>query len=232
MRIHAIAIDDEPPALKVIEVFCRDIDFLDLQKTFTRTDEAQKYLRKFPVDLLFLDIQMPSLSGIDLYKSIEQDTMVIFTTAFGEYAVEGFNLQALDYLLKPFTRERFAQAVHKAKDYFRHSRSTGTAEQDHLYLRADYSLKKIPFAEIRYIEGLDDYVRIHLAAQKPLVARMTMKAIMEKLPAAQFIRVHRSYIVPLKAIKQVRNKVITIDDTEITIGSSYEEAFSERFRQP
>lgn len=230
MKINAIAIDDEPPSLKVIEVFCRDFDFIDLQKTFTRTDEAQKYLRKYPVDLLFLDIQMPSLSGIELYKSIEQDTMVIFTTAFSEYAVEGFNLKALDYLLKPFTRERFAQAAGKARDHFRHLKQTPGDDQDCLYLRADYSLKKIPFSDILYIEGLDDYIRIWMEGRKPLVARMTMKAVMEKLPARYFIRVHRSYIVPFKAIQQVRNKVISVGDMDITIGSSYEEAFFEKFR--
>lgn len=230
MKINAIAIDDEPPSLKVIEVFCRDFDFIELQKTFTRTDEAQKYLRKYPVDLLFLDIQMPSLSGIELYKSIEQDTMVIFTTAFSEYAVEGFNLKALDYLLKPFTRERFAQAADKARDHFRHLKQTAGDDQDCLYLRADYSLKKIPFSDILYIEGLDDYIRIWMEGRKPLVARMTMKAVMEKLPARHFIRVHRSYIVPFRAIQQVRNKVISIGDMDITIGSSYEEAFFEKFR--
>lgn len=228
--ITAIALDDEPPALKVVETFCASFDFLQLQKTFTRTDEALKYVRKYPVDLLFLDIQMPSLSGIDFFKSVEQSTMVIFTTAYSEYAVEGFNLNAVDYLLKPFTIERFAQAVHKAKDYASYLKQTANADNDFLFIRADYSLLKLPFSDILYIEGLDDYIKIHLNQQKPVVARMTMKAVMEKLPAKEFVRVHRSYIVPLKAIRQVRNKVITIGKTEIAIGSSFEEGFFEKFK--
>jgi DNA-binding LytR/AlgR family response regulator len=181
--ITAIAIDDEPPALKVIETLCAAFDFITLQKTFTRTDEALKHLRKYPVDLLFLDIQMPSLSGIDLYKSIEQQTMVIFTTAFSEYAVEGFNLNAVDYLLKPFTPERFAQAVNKAAEYIRYTRQHNTPESEYLFIRADYNLYKITITDIDYIEGLDDYIRIHLQQQKPVVARMTMKHILEKLEA-------------------------------------------------
>lgn len=228
--ITAIAIDDEPPALKVIETFAADFDFLALQKTFTRTDEALKYVRKYPVDLLFLDIQMPSLSGIDFFKSVEQQTMVIFTTAFSEYAVEGFNLNAVDYLLKPFTRDRFAQAVNKANDYARYLKQNTNTENDFLFIRADYSLLKLPFADILFIEGLDDYIKIHLSGQKPVVARMTMKNVLEKLPAKDFVRVHRSYIVPLKGIRQVRNKLITVGDMEIAIGSSFEEAFFAKFK--
>lgn len=229
--ITAIAIDDEPPALKIIEAFCAAHDFLSFQKTFTRTDEALKYVRKYPVDLLFLDIQMPSLSGIDFYKSVAQNTLVIFTTAYSEYAVEGFNLNAVDYLLKPFTPERFAQAVHKAGDYAGYLKQNTGTEHDYLFIRADYSLLKLPFADILYIEGLDDYIRIHLQHQKPVVARMTMKALIEKLPAKDFVRVHRSYIVPLRGIRHVRNKVITIADTEITIGSSFEETFFEKLKE-
>jgi len=229
--ITAIAIDDEPPALRVIETFCAAFDFIALQKTFTRTDEAMKYVRKYPVDLLFLDIQMPSLSGIDFYKAVEQHTMVIFTTAFSEYAVEGFNLNAVDYLLKPFTRERFAQAVHKANDYANYLKQSNKTGNDYLFIRADYSLLKIACSDILYIEGLDDYIRIHLSQQKPVVARMTMKALLEKLPANDFVRVHRSFIIPWKGIRQVRNKIISIGDTEIAIGSSFEEAFFEKFKR-
>lgn len=228
--ITALAIDDEPPALKVVSTFCRDFDFIDLQRTFTGTEEALRYLRKYPVDLLFLDIQMPSQSGIDLYKTIQQQTMVIFTTAYSEYAVEGFDLQAIDYLLKPFTRDRFAQAVHKARDYYHHLMHTGTAGEAYLFIRADYSLLKIAHADILYIEGLDDYVKIYLLGQKPVVARMTLKALTEKLPAHDFLRVHRSYIVSLKQVAQVRNKTISVGDAEIPVGSSYEPAFFDRFR--
>ena len=221
--IKAIAIDDEPPALKLIENFCSDVNFIDLQKTFTSPADALKYLAKFPVDLLFLDINMPSLSGIDLYKEVKQDTMAIFTTAHSQYAVEGFNLNAIDFLLKPFTFERFTQAVNKANEfYFYQNPGLGPAQQ-FLFVRADYSLIKIPIADILYIEGLDDYLKIHLHNQKMIVTRMTMKSILDKLPAKDFIRVHRSFIVSFNRIESVRNKSIVIASTEIPIGASYEE---------
>jgi len=221
--IQAIAIDDEPPALKVIESFCREVNFIELQKTFTSPRDALKYLAKFPVDLLFLDINMPSLSGIDLYKEVKQDTMAIFTTAHSEHAVEGFNLNAVDFLLKPFTTERFVQAVNKANDFYQFQHpGLGSAPQ-FLFVRADYSLIKIPIADILFIEGLDDYLKIHIHNQKMVVARMTMKAILDKLPANEFIRVHRSFIISFSRIGSMRNKSIIISGTEIPIGASYEE---------
>lgn len=228
--IKAIAIDDEPPALKVIESFCSHAENLELQKTFTSPNEALKYLRKFPVDLIFLDINMPSITGIDFYKSLERETMVIFTTAYSEYAVEGFNLNAVDYLLKPFTQERFQQAIKKASDFYLYSRQLpGTVNQS-LYIRADYSLIKINFSEIVLIESLDDYLKIYLTNDKIIVARMTMKSMVEKLPVIEFIRVHRSFIVPFNKISHVRNKIITIYNKEIPIGGNYEEAFFKVFK--
>jgi DNA-binding LytR/AlgR family response regulator len=227
--ITAIAIDDEPPALKVVENFCAPHAFISLQKTFTRPDEALKHLRKFPVDLLFLDIQMPSLSGIDFYRSVQQETMVIFTTAYSEYAVEGFNLNAVDYLLKPFSPERFLQAINKANDYFNYQRSTDVVENKYLFVRADYSLQKINISDILYIEGLDDYLKIFLHNQKTVVARMTMKSILERLPPNEFVRVHRSYIIPFSRIENVRNKVVSIAGQKISVGNSFEENFFKRF---
>lgn len=227
--INAIAIDDEPRALSVLENFCSKIDFIQLQKTFTKPTEAIRHLRENPVDLLFLDINMPSVSGIDLYKRFRNNVLVIFTTAHSEFAVEGFNLNALDYLLKPFTFERFQQAVNKAKQHL----SKGAGDDDagkHFFVRADYSFIKIIFSDILYIEGLDDYLRIHLASRKAVVARYTMKSILEKLPAENFIRVHRSYIIPLDRIISVRNRTITIENAEIPIGASYEENFFKVFK--
>lgn len=228
--ITAIAIDDEPPALKVMELFCKEVDFIDLQKTFTGTEEAARHLKKFPVDLLFLDIQMPSISGIDFYKSIEQHTMVIFTTAFSEYAIEGFNLSAIDYLLKPFTRERFRQAAQKANDYAAYLKQNHQAAAEDLFIRADYTLHKIALNDIVLIEGLDDYVKIQLEHQKPIVARMTLKSLIEKLPEKDFMRVHRSFIVAIKKVHQIRNKVIYIGEHKINIGQSFEAGVFERFR--
>jgi DNA-binding LytR/AlgR family response regulator len=228
--INAIAIDDEPLALKVIENFCEKVDFIMLQKTFNKPSEALKYLNKFPVDLLFLDINMPSVNGIEFYREMKQNTMVIFTTAYTEYAVEGFNLNAVDYILKPFTLERFMLAVNKANDFLNYQTQKENTSQ-FLFIRADYSLLKINMAHIVYIEGLDDYLKIHLENQKTVVTRLTMKALLEKLPAKNFIRVHRSYIIPLERIESVRNKNILIGGKEIPIGNSYEETFFKHFKE-
>lgn len=227
--IKAIALDDEPPALDVIESFCSLTDEIDLVKTFTRDDEAMKYLSNFPVDLLFLDINMPSISGIDFKKGLKADTMVIFTTAYSEFAVEGFNLNAVDYLLKPFTPERFLQAVEKAKAYYQILHQNALSKPEYISIRAEYSLVNVALTDIIFIEGLDDYLKIHLRDQKPLLPRMTLKALMEKLPQSDFVRVHRSYIVPLAKIESVRNRLIFINGEEIPIGTSYESRFYEVF---
>jgi len=224
--IKALAIDDEPLALNVIENFCSQLDYIELQKTFTKPNEALKHLKKFPVDLLFLDIHMPSLTGIDFYKNIEQNTLVIFCTAHGQYAVEGFNLNALDYLLKPFTFDRFKQATEKARDYFSINDNQKT---QHIFIRADYSLQKIMLDDIICIEALDDYLKIYITNQKTIVARITMKAILEKLPKTDFLRVHRSFIVPIKKVESLRNKTLQLGEKKIPVGNSYEEDVLKHF---
>jgi DNA-binding LytR/AlgR family response regulator len=221
--MKAIALDDEPPALEILQNFCTDITYIDLQKTFTKSEDAFKYLKKYPVDVLFLDINMPAISGIDFYKKLPHKTMVIFTTAYSEYAVEGFTLSATDYILKPFSFPRFQQAVEKAWTQWKLQNQN--PEQQYLFIRADYSLIKIPFSDILFIESLDDYLKIYIQNQKTVVARMTLKAILQKLPAPEFIRVHRSYIVPISKIEKVRNKIIYINQHEIPVSVSYETAF-------
>lgn len=219
--IKAIAIDDEPLALKIIEHFCKQVDFIELEKTFTKTDEALRHLKKFPVDLLFLDIQMPGKNGIDFYRQLDNEIMVIFTTAYSEYAVEGFNIKALDYLLKPFSQERFLQAAERAKKELQGRKNT--VEHNHLLIRADYKLHRIEFDDIMLIEGLDDYIRIHLKNKTVITARLSMKGILEKLPQSLFIRVHRSYIIPIKKVKTLYNKTIQIEDFVIPIGDTYKD---------
>lgn len=227
--IRAIAIDDEPPALKVIEKFCNDSGFIELQKTFTQPQEALKYLKKYPVDLLFLDIQMPSVNGVEWYKSLNTGITVIFTTAYSEYAVEGFNVNAIDYLLKPYTYERFLHAAQKAQSLLQ-SKTGPTASGSSLLIRADYALLKINYDSIQFIEGLDDYLKIHLTDGKPVVVRMTMKNMLEKLPADQFARPHKSFIVSLNKIESIRNKTITICEKQIPIGNRFEEDFLKKFQ--
>jgi DNA-binding LytR/AlgR family response regulator len=229
--IKAIALDDEPPALQVITKFCSKIDFINLEKTFSKTEEALDFINEQTVDLIFLDINMPSVSGIDFYKKIPYKAMVIFTTAYSEHAIEAFNLHAIDYLLKPFTFDRFFEAAEKANEYFGFINQSINPKEKHLLIRSGYSLIKINIDDILFIESLDDYLKIHINQQKPVVARLTMKALSEKLPADIFMRVHRSYIVALPRIEKLRNKVITISGTEIPVGNSYEAAFMAQFHQ-
>ncbi len=221
--IRAIAIDDEPLPLEIIESYCAKTELVTLERTFTKVNEAQKYLRKFPVDLLFLDIHMPKMSGIEFYKSIEQTTMVIFTTAHSQYALDGFNLKAIDFLLKPYSFDRFLSAVIKANEYYNYQNQKDTAKPQYIYVRADYSLVKIAFSEIRYIESLGDYICIYLDNNKRVTTRMTMKSVYEKLSPNDFIRVHRSYIVPISGIENLKGKTMIVYGKEIPIGNLYED---------
>lgn len=230
--MNCVALDDEPLGLEIIQTFCEKFAFLQLQKSFTNPAEAGRYLRNFPVDLIFLDIQMPDVDGISFLKSLPHQPLVIFTTAYSDYAVEGFNLNAIDYLLKPFSFERFSQAANKALDYYNGIVKKDGGAQNHLFVRAEYSLVKIPLDEISCIEGFDDYVKIHLVHKKTILTRMNLKAIAEKLPTTAFVRVHRSFIVPLAKIIRVRNKVIHLaNDLEIPIGANYEQEFNQLFAQ-
>ncbi|WEK69391.1 MAG: LytTR family DNA-binding domain-containing protein [Candidatus Chryseobacterium colombiense] len=215
--IKAIALDDEILALRIIENYAGKIENLSLERTFNIQSDAQKYLNKFPVDLIFLDIEMPSKNGMDFYKSISQNTKVIFTTAYSEYAVDAFSINAVDYLLKPFSFERFKAAVDKVKI------NPETNEVKHLSIRADYKLHKINFDDILLIEGLDDYIQIHLTDHTKITARSSMKNILEKLSDKDFVRVHRSYIVPINSIKTIVNRNIHIGGFIIPIGETYKD---------
>lgn len=215
--IKAIALDDELLALKIIENYAEKIENLSLEKAFNIQADAHKYLNKFPVDLIFLDIEMPSKNGMDFYKNISQNTKVIFTTAYSEYAVDAFSLNAVDYLLKPFSFERFKSAVEKVK------LNQETDEVKHLSIRADYKLHKINFNDIQLIEGLDDYIQIHLKDSTKITARSSMKNILEKLSEKDFVRVHRSFIVPVNDIKTIVNKNIHIAEFIIPIGETYKD---------
>lgn len=215
--IKAIALDDEPFALKIIENYCSQIDFINLENTFTKQSEAQKYLNKFPVDLIFLDIQMPQKNGLDFYKNLDQNTKVIFTTAFPNYAVDAFEVNAVDYLVKPISFERFLKALEKIKENYT------SPTTDTLFVRADYKLHKIQYKDILFVEALDDYIKIHLVDKTKVITRLTMKNIQDKLPNQQFIRVHRSYLVSIQKIISIVNKTIKIEDFIIPIGEKHKE---------
>jgi len=227
--INAIAIDDEPLALTVIQSLCDKNEIINLQKTFTRPSEALKHLRKFPTDLIFCDIQMPAMTGISLVRSLQQNSMVIFTTAFSDYAAVSYELNAIDYLLKPINQKRFTQAIAKAQEYFDYINKKDQSADKSIFIRADFSLVKIPLADILYVEGLADYLKIHIKDRRAIVARMPMKDMMEKLPSADFIRVHRSFILPFSKIEAVRGTTIFISDREFPIGRTYAEEFFKRY---
>lgn len=217
--IKAIAIDDEPLALKILAHHCDKIDEISLEKTFTNQSEAIDFINNNEVDLLFLDIEMPQQNGIDFYKALNKKIMVIFTTAYDQYALEGFNVSAIDYVMKPISFDRFKEAINKVIKIKK--LINNKEENPFIMIRADYKLNKIYLKDIQYIEGLDDYIQIHIDNQSKIVARMSMKSILENLPSKDFIRVHRSFIIPIKRIKNIQNKQIEIDSVIIPIGETY-----------
>jgi len=226
--MRCIAIDDEPLALQLISEYASRISFLSLEKTFTNPDEAKIWLQQNDIDLLFLDIQMPDINGLQFYRSLIKKPPVIFTTAYSEYAVDGFNVDAVDYLLKPFEYDRFLKAVYKAREYIDFL-SNQDLQLASIFVKVDYQLMKINLKEVELIEGLDDYIRIHIKP-KPILTLMTLKSLQEKLPANEFIRIHRSYIVPASKIESFGKSKIRVAGKEIPVGSSYGEVYQNLLR--
>lgn len=227
--IKAIAIDDEPLALNVIKSLNGNLNLIDLKRTFTQGSRAIRYLKQFPVDLLFLDIQMPDKDGIELIKSIDQEVMVIFTTAFSEYAVKGFELNAIDYLLKPIKQKRFDQACLKAIEFYDFKKQKKTSENNFIYVRSEYSLIKILLSDILFFETMDDYIKIHRINAKPTLTLLSMKKLLQMLPKEKFIRIHRSYTVQVEKIQAVRSKTVIIQNQKLPIGVTYKKAFFDSY---
>ena len=218
--IKAIAIDDEPLALEVIEAHCSQLKTISLERSFTNLDNARRYINKFDIDVIFLDIEMPKTNGIDFYSNLNKVVKVIFTTAHSKYAVEGFRVNAIDYLLKPISLNHFKEATDRVSRAIA-LENKSTKENTHLAIRANYKLYNIDLKSILYIEAMDDYVKIHIENESSVVARSTMKGIIDKLPESQFVRVHKSYIVPINKIKTVQTQTLNLLDVEIPIGNAY-----------
>ena len=216
--MKCIAIDDEPLALQIIAQYCAKIPFLQLEKTFTNPKEAIAYLQENKIDLLFLDIQMPDINGLQLYKNLTNKPLVIFTTAFKDFAVEGFNVDAIDYLLKPFDYNRFLKAAYKANEY-QEFLSSQELQLNSIYVKVNYEMMKINLKDIELIEALDDYIKIHIKPY-PVLTLMTLKNMQEKLPEKEFVRVHRSYIIPISKVEKFNKNKIYVAGKEIPIGSS------------
>lgn len=221
MIMKWVAIDDEPPALELIKAYAAKIPALKLIRTFDDAIEGATFLRKNSVDLLFLDINMPDITGIELLRSFEKKPITIFTTAYKKFAFEGYELDALDYLLKPIEFDRFCKAVNKAVDYFRYKNGVKNIESEVIYVRSEYQLVKVNLDDIEYIESFEDYIKIYINAAKPVMTLMTLKTIMEKLSSEKFIRIHRSYIVPIAKIKSLVNRKVNLGAIELPVSDTY-----------
>lgn len=228
--LRCIAVDDEPLALNVIKSYAEKLDSIILIKTFTSINRAREYLLEYPVDLLFMDIELPGANGIVFYQSLKIKLPVIFTTAYSEYAVEGFNVDAIDYLLKPVDMDRFRKAVDKADELTKLRLQQSDTEPKYLIVRSDYQLIQIPLDDILYIEGLNDYVQIYRVNHPPVISLISLKVIQQKLPFANFVRIHRSYIVPLVRVTNYSSRRLQIGSKLIPIGDTYREAIKEIFR--
>jgi two-component system, LytTR family, response regulator len=238
--MNCIIVDDEPLAQQVIEEYIKTIPFLTLQGKCASAFEAFDKLRAHKIDLIFLDIHMPNVSGIDFINSLDNKPYFIFTTAYSEHALEGFNLNAVDYLLKPIPFERFLKAVNKV--YELHTLRSGkydnkgeSAEprrtEDFIMVKSDYQTQRIALSEILFIEGLKDYVKIYLVSGKSIVTLNSLKNMADKLPSDMFIRVHKSYIVSVNKIDSiVRNRII-IGEKWIPIGDNFKDMFHEIMRR-
>ena len=229
--IRCLAIDDEPLALQQLTAYIKKIPFLELVDSCQSAHDALTVMNQEVIDAIFVDINMPDLNGMDFVKSLPVPPLVVFTTAYSEYAVEGFKVDAVDYLLKPFGLQEFQRAAMKVKTRYEERmpsfQATPAREDGTLFLKTDYKVVRINIYDIRYVEGMSEYVKIYLEGQKPIIVLLSMKKLEERLPQTSFMRIHRSYIVNLDKVREVnKNRVIMDADTYLPISDSYREAFN------
>jgi DNA-binding LytR/AlgR family response regulator len=235
--INCLIIDDEPVALKILDNYVSKTPFLKLAGKCNGVAEAMQHMEKGNIDLLFLDIQMPDISGLEFSQTLGDKVKIIFTTAFEQYALDGFKVNALAYLLKPFSFVEFLEAANRAKEWFdltqKASQSTPSpAADDGIFVKSEYKLLKINFQEILYIEGLKDYVKFYITGkERPILSLMSLKLLEEKLPAKQFMRVHRSFIVSLDKIQTIQRNEIIFGRVTIPIADKYKEQFQEYIKK-
>lgn len=227
--LRCIAIDDEPLALELLQDNIAKVPYLELVASCSNAFEATKVMQETPVDLIFLDIQMPGLSGLQFIQSLSQKPYIILITAYEKYALDGFNLDVTDYLLKPVALDRFIKACNKVYELYlmKLNQSAGQPgrQEDFFFVNVEYKLLKIITSDIVWIEGLKDYIKIHLkSSTRPVITRMSMKAIEEQLPAAKFIRVHKSYIVAVAHITAIMKNSIFIGEMELPVGENHRDA--------
>ena len=238
--IRCAVVDDEPLALGLMASYVKKTPFLELVGAYSSAVQAMQEMYDHPVDLIFLDIQMPELNGLDYSRMVPAQTRVIFTTAFNQYALDGYKVNALDYLLKPISYPDFLQAANKAQEWFKLVQQGQQTQQnlptqakeeeiiDSIFVKSDYKLIKIDLKDILYIEGLKDYVKIYQEnSTKPIMTLMSMKSLEEMLPANKFMRVHRSYIVHKEKIRMIEHNRIVFGKVYIPIGDNYKQAFQD-----
>lgn len=235
MELTCWIIDDEPLAIELLESYVAKTPFLKLKASYSSAIEAMQDSTTESVDIIFLDIQMPEITGMEFAGFIKEDTRIIFTTAFSEYALEGYRVDALDYLLKPISYNKFLEATKKALKWFEmkqlalgnDSSSSHGQEEEQMFVKADHKLIRIIFKDILYIEGWKDYVKIHLKnAPHPILSLMSMKGLEETLPSTRFMRIHRSFIIQKNKIDSISKNRVTIGNKEIPIGESYKQSFN------
>lgn len=236
--MKVIIIDDEPLAIDILVKYAESIDYIEVLKTFTNPIEAIKFIANNEVDLVFLDIEMPMLNGVDLVESLNSKPNIIFTTAFPNYAVEGFNLDAIDYLLKPISYKRFLKAISKVSQNNSKENSIVPSNQitsfnnenKYIFVKSDYENIKVNVTEIKYIEGLKDYLRINLSNGKFVLTLSNFNNILEKIENKNFIRIHNSYIINLDFVKSIQKNRVLIDDKRIPISETYKKDFFDKIK--
>lgn len=225
MNMRCIIVDDEPLVRELLEDNLRQVPFLQLVKSCKNALEAIEVLQEEQVDLIFLDIQMPRLNGMQFLRSLDHPPLVIMVTAYEKYAVESFDLQVVDYIVKPFSFDRFLKACNRAAELFRMRKSeisSETVKNYDFFVNVEYTLVKIVAADIRYVEGLKDYIKIHLSsAAKPVLTRMSLKSIEAKLPPGFFIRTHKSFLVAISGITTIKRDFVCIGTTEIPVSETF-----------
>lgn len=234
--IRVLAIDDEPLALRQLTTYIQKVPFLELAGQCQSALQARDILESEVIDAIFCDIHMPDLSGMDFVRQLPAPPLIVFTTAYSEYAIEGYKVNAVDYLLKPFGMNDFLRAALKVQEQYNLRHPAGSQEQSSpvqadgtIFVKTDYRVVRLSISDIRYIEGMSEYLKIHLdGGQKPVITLLSMKKMEDYLPAAQFMRIHRSYIVNLQKIQEVnKNRIIMDADTYLPIGDLYKDQFNE-----
>ncbi|PSL49998.1 LytTR family two component transcriptional regulator [Chitinophaga niastensis] len=222
-KLSCIIVDDEPVARKILQEFVEQVPFIDLQGKFENAMKTEEFLKNNTTDIIFLDIEMPKVSGLQLLQKMNVESMVIITTAFPQYALDGYELDIIDYLLKPFALSRFLKAVHKAKDYFEmKTRTTGTLPPSYIFIKSEKRIEKIELNDILYAESVGNYVTVY-TERKKIMAYLTMKSLESQLPSNDFIKIHQSYLVNCSKIDAIEGNEIKIGSRSLPISRNYRE---------